>query len=102
LISGKIGLIKIIKCLYQKPCRANCAIINAIAYFRRDYLLSGKTYERIIESKFRWVTWAAPKLKNGNVDQNPALALLGQGLKKSPSGQKLNSYCTKMQAVAVN
>jgi type I restriction enzyme M protein len=25
-------------------------------------LLSGKTYERIIESKFRWVTWAAPKL----------------------------------------
>jgi hypothetical protein len=29
-------------------------------------LLSGKTYERIIESKFRWVTWAAPKLKNGN------------------------------------
>ncbi|VVH61723.1 Type I restriction-modification system, DNA-methyltransferase subunit M (EC [uncultured Gammaproteobacteria bacterium] len=33
-------------------------------------LLSGKTYERIIESKFRWITWAAPKLKNGNVDHN--------------------------------
>jgi hypothetical protein len=41
LISGKIGLIKIIKCLYQKPCRANCTIINAIAYFRRDYLYNG-------------------------------------------------------------
>jgi hypothetical protein len=41
LISGKIGLIKIIKCLYQEPCRANCTIINAIAYFRRDYLYNG-------------------------------------------------------------
>jgi type I restriction enzyme M protein len=26
-------------------------------------ILSGKTYERIIEPKFRWTTWAAPKIK---------------------------------------
>ena len=32
--------------------------------------LSGKTYERIIESQFRWETWAAPKLENGKVDYN--------------------------------
>jgi type I restriction-modification system DNA methylase subunit len=29
------------QCLYQEPCRANCTIINAIAYFRRDYLYNG-------------------------------------------------------------
>ena len=33
-------------------------------------LLSGKTYEKIIEPKFRWTTWAAPKLKNGKIDHN--------------------------------
>ncbi len=26
-------------------------------------LLSGKSYERIIDEKFRWTTWAAPKLR---------------------------------------
>ncbi len=28
-------------------------------------LLSGKTYEKIIEPRFQWTTWAAPKLENG-------------------------------------
>ena len=33
-------------------------------------LLSGKTYEKIIEPKFQWTTWAAPKLENGKIDHN--------------------------------
>ena len=33
-------------------------------------LLAGKTYKRIIEPKFRWATWAAPKLENGKIDHN--------------------------------
>lgn len=33
-------------------------------------LLSGKTYQKIIESKFQWTTWAAPKLENGKIDHN--------------------------------
>jgi len=32
--------------------------------------LSGKAYDRIIESKYRWNTWAAPKLENGRIDHN--------------------------------
>ena len=39
--------------------------------------LSGKTYERIIEKKFHWTIWAAPKLPNGNIDHN---ALTGDDL----------------------
>ena len=33
-------------------------------------LLSGKNYERIIEPKFQWTSWAAPKLENGKIDHN--------------------------------
>ncbi len=33
-------------------------------------LLSGKTYEKIIEPKFQWTSWAAPKLENGKIDHN--------------------------------
>jgi len=33
-------------------------------------LLSGMTYEKIIEPKFRWIAWAAPKLGNGKIDHN--------------------------------
>ncbi len=33
-------------------------------------LLSGKTYEKIIEPKYKWTTWAAPKLENGKIDHN--------------------------------
>jgi len=32
--------------------------------------LSGKNYERIIELKYRWNNWAAPKLENGKIDHN--------------------------------
>ena len=32
--------------------------------------LSGKSYEKIIEEKYRWTTWAAPKLENGKIDHN--------------------------------
>ena len=35
--------------------------------------LKGETYNRIIEKKFRWETWAAPKTKNGEPDHNKAL-----------------------------
>ncbi len=40
-------------------------------------LLSGKTYQKIIETKFQWSTWAAPKLAGGNIDHN---ALIGDDL----------------------
>ena len=33
-------------------------------------LLSGDEYSRLIESKFQWNTWAAPKLDNGKIDHN--------------------------------
>lgn len=33
-------------------------------------LLSGKTYKKIIEEKYRRTTWAAPKLENGKIDHN--------------------------------
>lgn len=39
--------------------------------------LSGKTYERIIDQKYQWTIWAAPKLPNGNIDYN---ALTGDDL----------------------
>ena len=32
--------------------------------------LTGKTYEPIIEKKFQWNTWAAPKDKNGKLDHH--------------------------------
>ena len=33
-------------------------------------LLSGSEYNRLIESKFQWNGWAAPKLDNGKIDHN--------------------------------
>ncbi len=39
--------------------------------------LTGKAYEPIIEKKFRWATWAAPKLESGKIDHN---ALTGDDL----------------------
>ena len=33
-------------------------------------LLSGKEYTRLIEPKFQWTTWAAPKLAEGKIDHN--------------------------------
>jgi type I restriction enzyme M protein len=35
--------------------------------------LIGKTYEYIIDKKFRWDEWAAPKNKEGKIDNNKAL-----------------------------
>lgn len=40
-------------------------------------LLSGKTYSKIIEQKYQWTKWAAPKLENGKLDHN---ALTGDDL----------------------
>ncbi len=40
-------------------------------------LLSGKEYSRIIEQKYKWTTWAAPKLEDGKIDHN---ALTGDDL----------------------
>ncbi len=40
-------------------------------------LLSGKDYTRIIEQKYKWTTWAAPKLEDGKIDHN---ALTGDDL----------------------
>lgn len=39
--------------------------------------LTGKPYAPIIEKKFRWATWAAPRLENGKIDHN---ALTGDDL----------------------
>ena len=33
-------------------------------------LLSGKTYKKIIEPKFQWKTWAAPKLRQAQLPEN--------------------------------
>ncbi len=35
--------------------------------------LAGKTYEYIIDKKFSWAVWAAPKNKDGNIDYQKAL-----------------------------
>jgi type I restriction enzyme M protein len=40
-------------------------------------LLSGAAYTRIIEQKYKWTTWAAPKLEDGKIDHN---ALTGDDL----------------------
>jgi len=47
-------------------------------------LLSGKTYEKIIEPKFQWTTWAAPKLENGKIDHN---AMTGDDLVDFVNGE---------------
>lgn len=40
----------------------------------REYAaqLTEKKYQPILEPKFRWQTWAAPKLENGKIDHNAA------------------------------
>ena len=35
--------------------------------------LTGKTYEYIIDKKFSWAVWAAPKNKGGKIDYQKAL-----------------------------
>jgi len=59
-------------------------------------LLSGKTYEKIIEPKFQWTTWAAPKLENGKIDHN---AMTGDDLVDFVNGE-LFPYLKKFKADA--
>jgi type I restriction enzyme M protein len=40
---------------------------------RTEAALEGHKYEYILDPKFRWGTWAAPKDKDGNLDHNRAL-----------------------------
>ncbi len=59
-------------------------------------LLSGKSYEKIIEPKFQWTTWAAPKLDNGKIDHN---AKSGDDLVDFVNGE-LFPYLKKFKADA--
>ncbi|HED37852.1 MAG TPA: SAM-dependent DNA methyltransferase [Ignavibacteria bacterium] len=59
-------------------------------------LLSGKTYEKIIEPKFQWTTWAAPKLENRKIDHN---AMTGDDLVDFVNGE-LFPYLKKFKTDA--
>ena len=59
--------------------------------------LKGETYERIIDKKFRWNTWAAPKSKNGEPDH--AKALTGDDLTDFVNN-KLFPYLKKFKETA--
>lgn len=59
-------------------------------------LLSGKSYEKIIEPKFQWTTWAAPKLENGKIDHN---AMTGDDLVDFVNGE-LFPYLKKFKTNA--
>ena len=59
-------------------------------------LLSGKTYERIIEPKYRWASWATPKLENGKIDYN---AMTGDDLVDFVNGE-LFPYLKKFKGSA--
>jgi len=59
-------------------------------------LLSGKTYEKIIEPKFQWTTWAAPKLENGKIPHN---AMTGDDLVDFVNGE-LFPYLKKFKTDA--
>ena len=60
--------------------------------------LSGKTYERIIEKKYHWTIWAAPKLSNGTIDHN---ALTGDDLLDFVNNE-LFPYLKKFKANATS
>jgi len=59
-------------------------------------LLSGKTYEKIIEPGFQWTSWAAPKLGNGKIDHN---AMTGDDLVDFVNGE-LFPYLKKFKTNA--
>ena len=59
--------------------------------------LSGKTYTDIIDKKFRWDVWAAPKAKDGKIDINNALS--GDDLRDFVD-QKLFPYLRKFKTTA--
>ena len=41
---------------------------------KTEAALAGKKYENIIETKYQWKTWAAPKTADGKIDHNKALS----------------------------
>jgi len=59
--------------------------------------LAGKIYTNIIDQKYRWSTWAAPKNKDGKIDHHKALT--GDDLKDFVD-QKLFPYLKKFKADA--
>ncbi|TAH40944.1 MAG: SAM-dependent DNA methyltransferase [Bacteroidetes bacterium] len=59
--------------------------------------LSGKTYTPIIDKKFKWDIWAAPKTKDGKIDHHKAQT--GDDLKDFVD-QKLFPYLKKFKADA--
>jgi len=59
--------------------------------------LSGKIYTNIIDNKYCWGTWAAPKNKDGKIDHHKALT--GDDLKDFVD-QKLFPYLKKFKADA--
>jgi type I restriction enzyme M protein len=59
--------------------------------------LSGRTYEFIIEPKYRWEVWASPKTSDGKLDRNKALT--GDDLNEFVNG-KLFPYLKKFKASA--
>lgn len=59
--------------------------------------LADKTYTNIIDQKYRWGTWAAPKNKDGKIDHHKALT--GDDLKDFVD-QKLFPYLKKFKADA--
>ena len=58
--------------------------------------LTGKKYTNIISSKYRWTTWATPRLKNGKIDHN---ALTGDDLVDFVNGE-LFPYLKKFKTNA--
>ena len=59
--------------------------------------LTGKTYTPIIERKFQWTVWAAPKTKDGKLDHHKALS--GDDLTDFVNG-KLFPYLKKFKTSA--
>lgn len=59
--------------------------------------LKNESYKFIIDSKFQWETWAAPKTKDGKLDHNKALS--GDDLKDFVD-QKLFPYLKKFKQSA--
>ncbi|MCJ7553557.1 MAG: type I restriction-modification system subunit M [Ignavibacteriaceae bacterium] len=61
--------------------------------------LSGKPYSQIIDKKFQWEVWAAPKTKEGKIDHNKAMT--GDDLRDFVD-QKLFPYLRKFKTSATS
>ncbi|MBU1963010.1 type I restriction-modification system subunit M [Patescibacteria group bacterium] len=61
--------------------------------------LAGKTYKNIIDPKFSWEAWAAPKTSDGKIDHNKALS--GDDLKDFVD-HELFPYLKKFKHEAIN